>query len=75
MEKLKANQQRINQIRNMGSQAEASTTKPDVDEEKPQEESAAAPEDETRTTKMVEEPKNGSIVLNATDLEVIATVE
>ena len=24
---------------------------------------------------MVEEPKNGSIVLNATDLEVIATVE
>ena len=61
----------------MGSQAE-DTTSPQsapADQEKQEQDSAVAPDGETQTTKMVEEPKNGSIVLNATDLEVIATVE
>ena len=79
LEKLKANQERIEQIRNMGSQSEeasSSQTAPaDGEKQESQQDSAAAPEGETQTTKMVEEPKNGSIVLNATDLEVIATVE
>ena len=63
----------------MGSQSQDATapqaTPTDGEKQELQENSAAAPEGETQTTKMVEEPKNGSIVLNATDLEVIATVE
>ena len=61
----------------MGSQAEDATSPQSApaDREKQEQDSAAVPEGETQTTKMVEEPKNGSIVLNATDLEVIATVE
>jgi len=63
----------------MGSQSEGATlpqaVPTDGEKQESHQDSAAAPEGETQTTKMVEEPKNGSIVLNATDLEVIATVE
>lgn len=63
----------------MGSQSQDATPPQaiaaDGEKQESKEDSAAAPEGESITTQMVEEPKNGSIVLNQTDLEVIARVQ
>lgn len=60
----------------MGSQNNADKTEEDTlnGEENHTSQENGTTECETETN-MVEEPRNGSIVLNATDLEVIAAVE
>jgi hypothetical protein len=62
----------------MGSQSQDATPPQPIatdGEKQESKEDSAAPEGESITTQMVEEPKNGSIVLNQTDLEVIARVQ